>query len=74
MRSHTMTLRQAKARFSQVVRESVRGRATIITRDGQDAAVVIPVSTWRSLSFRGTRKRQRLEAAARRLLRLLREG
>lgn len=74
MRSHTMSLRQAKDRLTHVVRDALKGRATLITRDGEDAAVVIPMSTWRALSWRGARKRQRLEAAARRFLRLLREG
>lgn len=74
MRSHTMTLRQAKARLSALVREAMKGKPTIITRDGEDAAVLIPMSTWRALSWRGARKRQRLEAAARRFVRLLREG
>jgi prevent-host-death family protein len=40
----TIQVRDAKARFSELVAAAERGEPTTITRHGQPAAVVIPVA------------------------------
>jgi prevent-host-death family protein len=45
-----MQLRDAKARFSAVVDAAEKGEASVITRHGQPAAVVIGYEEWKRLS------------------------
>jgi antitoxin Phd len=45
----TLPLRQAKASFSAVVEAAERGEATMITKHGRPAAVVVPVQDARRL-------------------------
>jgi len=45
-----MQLKDAKARFSAVVDAAEEGAATVVTRHGKPAAVVIGVAEWRRLS------------------------
>lgn len=37
------TVREARARFHDVLEDAVDGRATVISRDGRAAGVVVPV-------------------------------
>jgi prevent-host-death family protein len=46
---NTLHLREAKARLSAVVQAAERGEATIITKHGRAAAMVVPVEKGRRL-------------------------
>lgn len=45
----TIQVRDAKARFSELVAAAERGEPTTITRHGQPAAVVVPVAMAKQL-------------------------
>lgn len=46
---HTIQVRDAKARFSELVAAALRGEPTTITKHGEPAAVVVPVDVARRL-------------------------
>ena len=43
-------LEEAKARFSQVVDQAKAGQAQIVTRRGEEAAVVVGIEQWKALN------------------------
>jgi prevent-host-death family protein len=45
----TIQVRDAKARFSELIAAAERGEPTTITRHGQPAAVVVPIEVARRL-------------------------
>ncbi|WP_026868537.1 type II toxin-antitoxin system Phd/YefM family antitoxin [Inquilinus limosus] len=45
----TLRLRDAQARLSAIVEAAENGEATIITRDGRPAAMVVPIEDGRRL-------------------------
>ncbi len=46
---NTLHLREAKATFSAVVEAAERGEATVVTKHGRPAAMVVPVEEGRRL-------------------------
>ena len=48
----TMQLRDAKAQFSSVVEAASKGEASLVTRHGEPAAVILGYEEWQRLSRR----------------------
>ena len=46
----TWSVQDAKARFSEFLEKCLREGPQLVTRRGQDAAVLVPVSEWKRLT------------------------
>lgn len=72
MRSHTkLSLRQTKASLSWVVAQTAAGRSTVITKDGEPVAAVVPLAVLESVDARSMKRGRKVARLLRELIKVM---